>query len=98
MHRCFSSFRYSVLITGTACGHSAGKRGLRKGDSLFPVLFRVVADALSSLISRGIITIFKWFKSWKDNVDVLDLSCCGHECYSEFRKRDSLLSINFWGW
>ena len=50
---CISTARFSVLVNGTPCGFFASSHGLRHGDPLSPLLFILVMEALSRLLSRA---------------------------------------------
>ncbi len=49
---CISTARFSVLINGTPCGFFASSHGLRQGDPLSLLLFILVMEALSRLLSQ----------------------------------------------
>ena len=57
---CVTSVTYSVNINGEKIGFIKPTRGLRQEDPLFPYLFLICAEGLSSLInqanSRGLLT------------------------------------------
>ena len=49
-----SSIRFSILINGTLCGFFPSSKGLKQGDSLSPLLFVLVMEALSRLTDRAV--------------------------------------------
>uniref|UniRef100_A0A2N9GTP0 Endonuclease/exonuclease/phosphatase domain-containing protein n=1 Tax=Fagus sylvatica TaxID=28930 RepID=A0A2N9GTP0_FAGSY len=49
----FQQAHFSVLVNGTPCGFFASSHGLRHGDPLSPLLFILVMEALSRLLSRA---------------------------------------------
>jgi hypothetical protein len=50
---CISMARFSILINGSSHGFFGSSRGLRQGDPLFPLLFVLVMDAFSRMLSRA---------------------------------------------
>jgi hypothetical protein len=48
---CVTLAQYSVLVNGASCGHILPSRGIRQGDPIFPYLFLLCAEALSSMLT-----------------------------------------------
>jgi len=59
---CISSVRFSVLVNGTPFGFFSSSCGLGQGDPLSPLLFAIVMEALSKLLTtivrRGLLSGF----------------------------------------
>jgi hypothetical protein len=51
---CISTVRFSILINGGLEGFFGSSRGIRHGDSLSPLLFVIVMEALSRMLSRAV--------------------------------------------
>uniref|UniRef100_A0A2N9HX34 Reverse transcriptase domain-containing protein n=1 Tax=Fagus sylvatica TaxID=28930 RepID=A0A2N9HX34_FAGSY len=63
IHYCIATARFSILINGTPKGFFGSPRGIRQGDSLSPLLFVIVMEALSKMMNRavenGLLSSFK---------------------------------------
>ena len=53
IYTCISTAKFSVLVNGTSCGFFPSSRGLCQGDLLSPLLFIIVMDALSQMLTRA---------------------------------------------
>ena len=47
---CISTTKFSILINGTPVDFLGSTRGVRQGDSLSPLLFDIVMEALSRML------------------------------------------------
>ena len=54
MYFCISIIQFSILINGTPCGYCNSTRGIRQGDSLSPLFFVLVIEALSRLMDKAV--------------------------------------------
>lgn len=59
---CISRVRFSILVNGNPAGFFPSSRGLRQGDPLSPLLFMVVMEVLSQMLTatmdQGLLTGF----------------------------------------
>uniref|UniRef100_A0A2N9IH31 Reverse transcriptase domain-containing protein n=1 Tax=Fagus sylvatica TaxID=28930 RepID=A0A2N9IH31_FAGSY len=58
---CISTVRFSILINGSPEGFFGSSRGIRQGDSLSPLLFVLVMEALTHIFNLRL--LFTWFES-----------------------------------
>jgi hypothetical protein len=54
IQHCISTVRFSILINGSPSGFFGSSRGIRQGDPLSPLLFVVVMEALSRMLSSSV--------------------------------------------
>ena len=50
---CVTTVKYSILVNGEPCGNIQPSRGLRQGDPIFPYLFLLCAEVLSSMVTQA---------------------------------------------
>ncbi|GMI70762.1 hypothetical protein HRI_000745500 [Hibiscus trionum] len=61
IRRCISTASISILINGSPTKSFSIKRGLKQGCPMSPLLFNIVAEALSSLIKKAVSSgFFRW--------------------------------------
>ena len=51
---CITTISYSVKINGKPKGHIVPSRGIKQGDPLFPYLFLLYVEGLSTLIKKEV--------------------------------------------
>jgi hypothetical protein len=54
IHYCISTTRFSILINGSPKGFFGSSCGIHQGDSLSPLLFAIVMEALSRMMNRAV--------------------------------------------
>ncbi|KAL4348735.1 hypothetical protein GQ457_17G000410 [Hibiscus cannabinus] len=70
--KCISSAYISVLVNGSPTAPFAIRRGLRQGWPLSPLLFNIVAEALSALLKKA--TTYGFFKGFLVGRDGFEVS------------------------
>lgn len=51
---CITSPRYAILVNGEVYGYFDGRRGLCQGEPISPILFTVVIELMSYMLSNGV--------------------------------------------
>ena len=68
---CLKSAFVSVLVNGSPLAQFTPQRGLKQGDPLSPLLFNIVAEALSGIMSQALLKgLFRGFLCGKNKVEV----------------------------
>ena len=71
MEGCLKSASVSVLVNGSPSAQFLPQRGLKQGDPLSPLLFNIVAEALSGIMSQALKKgLFRGFLCGKNKVEV----------------------------
>ena len=71
MEGCLTSTSISVLVNGSPSAQFLPQKGLRQGDSLSLLLFNMVAEALSGMMSQAIEKgLFRGFLCGKNKVEI----------------------------
>ena len=68
---CLRSALISVLVNGSPSVEFIPQRGLRQGDSLAPLLFNIVVEALNGLMREAVEkNLFRGFSMGSNNVEI----------------------------
>ena len=74
---CISIGRFSIMVNGSPSGFFGSSRGIRQGDPLSPLLFLLVMEVLSRMLSRteeaGLIRGFKAGKAQEEGLSISHL-------------------------
>jgi hypothetical protein len=74
---CISTVRFSIMVNGSPSGFFGSSRGIRQGDPLSPLLFLLVMEVLSRMLSRmeeaGLIRGFKAGKPQEEGISISHL-------------------------
>jgi len=68
---CLKSTSISVLINGSPSSEFSPQKGLRQGDPLAPLLFNIVAEAITGMMSQAVGKgIFRGFLVGRNKVEI----------------------------
>ena len=74
---CISTVRFSIMVNGSPSGFFGSSRGIRQGDPLSPLLFLLVMEVLSRMLSRteeaGLIRGFRAVKAQEEGLFISHL-------------------------
>ena len=74
---CISTVRFSIMVNGSPSGFFGSSRGIRQGDPLSPLLFLLVMEVLSRMLSRteeaGLIRGFRAVKAQEEGLSISHL-------------------------
>jgi hypothetical protein len=74
---CISTVRFSIMVNGSPSGFFGSSRGIRQGGPLSPLLFLLVMEVISRMLSRmeeaGLIRGFKAGKPQEEGISISHL-------------------------